>query len=244
MRRLLIALAALLVLLSAPMGGDAKGHRHRPAVEDTTKRHHKPGVGRAVKRPSGKPRWSQGKPAWLKQRKGKGPGAPAPAGVVYASPPIGTIRIDYYGTPGYINHAYVTYQLDLNTVTWDMPRAPSFVLAQRQNTPCTQLPWPPPARTYIVCTVPSIPGQYDATGRWVDPKATTWSDPIHQRAFVTIENSPAVWGIIQEVMCHEAIHATTNAFDGPFIYPDTSCMRGYLAHPGAWDIANMRWWWG
>jgi hypothetical protein len=160
-------------------------------------------------------------------------GAGASSTLATNSPPVGYVRIEYYGHQDF---AWMVQALtaELNAVTANLPRAPHFYMVDYPSTGCAQMQWPVPARVYQICTSPFIAG---ANG-------LTWADPVNQRATVQVENSAATWPYMKDLFCHELVHATTGALDGPFIYPDTSCMRGYLDTFGYWDWLNMRWWWG
>jgi hypothetical protein len=218
-RRVLVILATMLLLLAPAIDTAAKERKHNPALNP-------PYPMREI---------SEKKPAWFTGKDRKTPKSKrAQVRAESLSPPVGTVWVEYYGNQALIDYFYESFFVDLNNSTANMYRAPNFVFVDKQEKSCSQMLWPVPDRVYQICTMPYIAG---ANG-------LTWSNPIRNAALVQIENSAATWPLFPDIICHEMQHAAVNVSDGPFIYPDTSCVRGYLDNTGYWDRQNMWWWWG
>jgi hypothetical protein len=150
------------------------------------------------------------------------------------SPPVGWVRVEYYGAQGWAA-TMQSLVAEQNAVTRiaGYTRAPWFFFVDKPLKGCGQMEWPVPDRVFQVCTDPNISG---ANG-------LTWSNLNRQAALIQIENSAATWAMMRDVMCHEWMHATAGVPDGPFDYPNDSCVRGYLDHLGNQDIQwqRIRW---
>lgn len=102
-------------------------------------------------------------------------------------------------------------------------RAPRLIYRRHDVLPCAQVT---PRNGIVLC---------EPDAELVFQTIYRPHDHVIGKARIVLSNASAEDAFFQHTLCHEFMHALTDANHGHYRRPTTSCVQGDLTAPGPWD---------